>query len=994
MNERPDFFVAGGTLRLQAKSYVTRPADLELLEQARAGEFCYVLTPRQMGKSSLMVRTAQHLREDGQRVVVIDLTGIGGKGVSAEAWYRSLLACIVRDLRLAVDLESWWTERQSISLVQRFIEFLHSVILTQIGRPLTIFVDEIDTTLNLEFRDDFFAAIRYIYNERANDPIYKNLTFVLLGVATPTGLIKSPERTPFNVGRYIELPEFSRDDAQVLARGLDQYYPDQGEAVLDRIFYWTNGHPYLTQKLCQAVAGVSVTAWDEARVDALVETNFFSDEAQNDANLRFVHHAIQDQPESERLRILKLYQKLYRGQMVRNDERSLVQNQLVLFGLVRRCADRLQVRNEIYRHVFDQTWIKENMPTNWQQWRAILTILVALLLIVFIIGLVMMHQIPPNMQAQLCQENFTQAASPAVQIDSLACLFDLGSGYDEDARKRFYSLSPTEQKYLFLLDDPQAVGPQLVSVVKGLYVSLDQIEGNHDQDILEAMLRALEDSGQSEAETLIEEIRYWKQARALAAQHEYEQALDAYQEAINHNSNDSHPVVHYDRALIYIELEQYDHALTDLERTIIIAELAPLTLTPTPTQPTPTPTASNTFTPTPSEVPVGVDTPIHTALPMPPPVTSPTTGITLTATSIPTLEPTPRPDITLSLRFINSDRVIETVRETILQNPDLRNYLVVNQGQYPELRRMFTPPLLPGRIAFPVDNGGGQYDVWILDLASRQSSQVIRFARQPSFSKTGWLIVNGDTYNEKGYNLLLVSPELKVLDIISESPADEYPFWEPTGNRVVYSNATLLDGNPHVFIQCSIAKRLQYEQQLECQDIITFGTMLDDDDHLLVGDAPVWTDTDFIAFRRRFAGRWDGINLLPSWSALRYEDGQEPSLLVPSSQAIPSDAYGNFLYFFALDLNGNPGWEVYSINLATREVVNLSDDASSIDGLPTVSPDGTWVAFVSNRDGRWGIWAVPAAGGTPQKLIDFPNANPWGGAGREWLTERISWGPN
>ena len=32
-----------------------------LLQQLQAGEFCYVLTPRQMGKSSLMVRTAQRL---------------------------------------------------------------------------------------------------------------------------------------------------------------------------------------------------------------------------------------------------------------------------------------------------------------------------------------------------------------------------------------------------------------------------------------------------------------------------------------------------------------------------------------------------------------------------------------------------------------------------------------------------------------------------------------------------------------------------------------------------------------------------------------------------------------------------------------------------------------------------------------------------------------------------------------------------------------------
>ena len=59
------FYVIGGTLRRDAPSYVERRADRDLYEGLSAGKFCYVLTARQMGKSSLMVRTAARLREDG-----------------------------------------------------------------------------------------------------------------------------------------------------------------------------------------------------------------------------------------------------------------------------------------------------------------------------------------------------------------------------------------------------------------------------------------------------------------------------------------------------------------------------------------------------------------------------------------------------------------------------------------------------------------------------------------------------------------------------------------------------------------------------------------------------------------------------------------------------------------------------------------------------------------------------------------------------------------
>ncbi|MBM3458843.1 MAG: hypothetical protein FJX77_09975, partial [Armatimonadetes bacterium] len=71
------FFVAEGTLHPDAPSYVERAADQELYEAVGAGEFCYVLTPRQMGKSSLMVRAAARLRAAGVRVAVLDLTAVG-----------------------------------------------------------------------------------------------------------------------------------------------------------------------------------------------------------------------------------------------------------------------------------------------------------------------------------------------------------------------------------------------------------------------------------------------------------------------------------------------------------------------------------------------------------------------------------------------------------------------------------------------------------------------------------------------------------------------------------------------------------------------------------------------------------------------------------------------------------------------------------------------------------------------------------------------------
>ncbi len=332
-------FQDGGALLADSPVYIERHADRQAQNHLLQMEYITIVEPRQQGKTSLINRLTGQFQSQSYLFPYVDFTTLDK--TNETAWYASLSDWLLRQIKiipkanrppLPANGNSW---RDFLADLAELIEAA--------SLNLVIALDEVGNVPEA-WATDFFSVIRSVYNSRQSMPCFRHLTFIVAGAYNPKELIKDPHISNFNVDHRISLTDFNLSQVEQLAVLLP---PDtEASEVAAYVHYWTNGQPFLCQRLGRILAEqgkpVTVQAVDEA-------VHHFIQEDTN--HLSRIQKHLADEPELLDYARLTITEKSKFSPGVNDWQFKLAH----IIGLISADEEgRCRIRNRIYAEAFPQ----------------------------------------------------------------------------------------------------------------------------------------------------------------------------------------------------------------------------------------------------------------------------------------------------------------------------------------------------------------------------------------------------------------------------------------------------------------------------------------------------------------------------------------------------------------------------------------------------------------------------------------------------------------
>ena len=268
-------FVTGGPVPLNSPTYIVRDTDEQAYEAVRNKDYLTIVAPRQMGKTSLLHRV-QDIAENqyGYATAYLDMSVFNEEGARWITWAQQVCGQIRSQLTKFCRGELYAEPPKSPVELTRFLSALSRQV---DAASILILLDEA-ASVPSGIRDQFYSEIRALYNSRSKGPTFEALgrcNFVFAGVFEPERLVQNRLNSPFNVSEIVQLQDFTLIETRELLENLARVQPVEiTDDFAEAVYAWTEGHPYLTQRLAAMLArylkSEGIQVLNSERIDSLI----------------------------------------------------------------------------------------------------------------------------------------------------------------------------------------------------------------------------------------------------------------------------------------------------------------------------------------------------------------------------------------------------------------------------------------------------------------------------------------------------------------------------------------------------------------------------------------------------------------------------------------------------------------------------------------------------------------------------------------------------
>ncbi|BAY97750.1 hypothetical protein NIES37_16950 [Tolypothrix tenuis PCC 7101] len=269
-----DLELPKGYVPLNSAFYIERiPNEHRCYQEiTNPGSLIQIKAPRQMGKTSFMVRILAHAATIGYQTVSLNLLQADNKILTdLNKVLRWLCANITHKLKLKNKLDDYWDE--DLGSKANCTIYLQEYLLPQIDNPLVLALDEVNEIFEYpEIAQDFLCLLRSWHEEAKDSKIWQKLRLIV-SKSTELYIPLSIAKFPFQVGFSVQIRSFNWEQVQDLAQ---RHQLNISIGHLAELMWLVAGHPYLLRVAFYHLAHQDLT-WEELMQTAASDTGIYSE---------------------------------------------------------------------------------------------------------------------------------------------------------------------------------------------------------------------------------------------------------------------------------------------------------------------------------------------------------------------------------------------------------------------------------------------------------------------------------------------------------------------------------------------------------------------------------------------------------------------------------------------------------------------------------------------------------------------------------------------